>query len=188
MTSRRGFHFASSIASSRAVRGRRVGLGERADRGPIDHRAVGQELRSVAGAVPAFFKAVPMDDASNMSANRAPLDKHAIFPVIDGMLGKPAADDCSLARRDLVYVSDFAGTQIFAEIGDDGSLASDIFAKRQSCFRLSCRVEQPCKVGLVVAIEGDEIERAGNAIGDALAAVAAVDVDFGRIRRGRNRA
>ena len=55
-----------------------------------------------------------------MGADRAPLDELTILAMIDGMLGKAAAEDRALARLDLVDAVDLAHAQIFAEVGDYG--------------------------------------------------------------------
>ena len=52
-----------------------VHLGERPYRRAVDHCAVGEKLRAMARAIPAFFEAVPVDDAADMGADRAPLDQ-----------------------------------------------------------------------------------------------------------------
>ena len=65
--------------------GRLVDLSQRSDGRRIEHASVGQELRSVAGAVPALLEPVPMDDASDMRAGRTALGDRPVFGAIDGV-------------------------------------------------------------------------------------------------------
>ena len=78
----------------------RFDRGQRMHRGPVDHRPVRHELRPMAGAVPAFFEAVPMDDAAGVSADRAAFGEFAVFVAVDRVLGNTVPDNGSLAPGD----------------------------------------------------------------------------------------
>lgn len=44
----------------------------------------------MAGAVPTFLKAVPVDDAADVRANGAPFGQRSILGAVDGVLGHAA--------------------------------------------------------------------------------------------------
>jgi len=69
------------------------------NRGAVDHRPVGLELRSVARAVPAFLEAVPVHDTADVRANGAALSDRAILAATFGRkwMHRPLGHELELA-------------------------------------------------------------------------------------------
>src|SRR5688572_9545565 len=85
-----------------ADRLRRLDLCQRLHRRAVENGAVGGELGAVAGAVPAAFEAVPVNDAAHVGAGRRALDQRAVRGTISSDLLEAAADDAAFLGAELV--------------------------------------------------------------------------------------
>ena len=103
---------------------------------------------------------------------------HDIETVIDRMLGQPAPDDGALAGRNpRPRPATSPPLRYSGQVGHHRPLALDELLETEPGGGLALGREQLGEARLVIAVERDEVERSGDAIGHSGAAVAAVDID-----------
>src|SRR5437764_429176 len=107
-------------------------------------------------------------------ANDAP-----VVALVDGDPAHAFAHDGAVAARKLVDRADLAWSQIFAEVCDDARLPARELA--DACRRregLAVRRQDFGKAAVLAEDQSSDREASRDAVGDALAAVASVDVDI----------
>src|SRR5688572_3922853 len=146
------------------------------DGGAIEDLAISVEARAVARAIPGFLGMVPINDATEMRANRPALVPFASLITIDGNLFQTAADDCASSRSDRNLSGNVsAGGPIAILRRDVQVFFGKIFSRAE---RFSRRIVQSSPRILAALDQVGEQHARDGAVRDAVARVAGRDVNI----------